>query len=264
MRYEALWLGWEPRGLAIVRWITSLPRSPNLRIQMLPTAKRTQYVYGDESGGFNNEPYFLLGIVLTYAPEVHDAVIEALRDKHGYSRQFEYKKTDRLKRGLCEDVIDYFVECDDLEFQGLLIPTRLYDLRHYRKDYDDSARTPQIVSYNYRYKQIIRNNTSLRDELVVILDERTTAKDDNLPQYLQRQIPNVKSVQLVNSQKHNLVQLADLLTGSIFGDVTNNTHPVKRSLIDHLKRRLQVSRLTDRPFRLSRKFRVYEWRPPRK
>lgn len=225
--------------------------------------KRTQFVYGDESGGFKNEPYFLLGIVQTYEPGTHDAAIESLRDKHGYSRQFEYKKTDRLKRDLCSDVIDYFVDCDDLEYQALLVPTAQYDLRRYKNEREESARTPEIVSYNYRYKQILRNNTSARDELVVILDERSVAKDDNLPDYLRREIPNIKNIQLVNSQKHNLVQLADLLTGSIYGDLTNNTHPVKRSIIEHLRGRLDVRRLTDRPLRLARKFRVYEWRPPR-
>ena len=159
-------------------------------------------------------------------------------------------------------MLDYFVDCDDLEYQGLLIPTARYDLRHYKKDFERTARSPEIVSYNYRYKQILRYNTSVRDELVVILDERSVAKDDNLPEYLQREIPNIKNVQLVNSQKHNLVQLADLLTGSVFGDLTNNTHPVKRAIIEHLRRKLGVRRLTDRPLSLARKFRVFEWKPP--
>ena len=97
----------------------------------------------------------------------------------------------------------------------------------------------------------------------MILDERTIAKDDNLAAYLQREIPNIKNVQLVNSQKHNLVQLADLLTGSVFGDLTNNTHPVKRAIFEHLRGRLNVRRLTDRPLALERKFRVFEWKPPR-
>jgi len=188
--------------------------------------KPTQYIYGDESGGFKNKPYFLLGIIQTYDPSTHDAVIESLRQKHQYPRQFEYKKTDRLKIALCRDVIDYFVACEDLRYQALLIPTAAYDLRLYRTAGERSARTPEIVSYNYRYKQIIRNNTSEQNELVIILDGRTTARDDNLPTYLQREIPNIKNVQLVNSQKHNLVQLADLLTGCIYGDVTKNGHPV--------------------------------------
>ena len=203
------------------------------------------------SGGFKNEPYFLLGIVQTYEPRLHDEAIEKLRDKHDYSRQFEYKKTDRLKFDLCCGVLDYFVDCDDLEYQGLLIPTARYDLRHYKKDFERTARSPEIVSYNYRYKQILRYNTSVRDELVVILDERSVAKDDNLPEYLQRESPNIKNVQLVNSQKHNLVQLADLLTGSVFGDLTNNTHPVKRAIIEHLRRKLW-SEATDGPAAQSR------------
>lgn len=105
--------------------------------------------------------------------------------------------------------------------------------------------------------------STARDELVVILDERTIAKDDNLAAYLQREIPNIKNVQLVNSQKHNLVQLADLLTGSVFGDLTTNTHPVKRAIIEHLRAKLKVRRRTDRPLALERKFRGFEWKPPR-
>jgi hypothetical protein len=226
--------------------------------------KPTQYIYGDESGGFKNEPYFLLGIVQTYEPQVHDAAIESLRQKHQYPRQFEYKKTDRLKAALCRDVIDYFIACRDLEFQALLISMADYDLRRYQAAGERSARSPAVVSYNYRYKQIIRNNASERDDLVIILDGRTIARGDNLPLYLRREIPNVRDVQLVNSRQHNLVQLADLLTGCIYGELTNSTHPVKRSIIEHLRMRLGVQRLHETPLRLQRKFRVYHWRPPRR
>ena len=228
------------------------------------SGRPTQYIYGDESGGFKGKPYFLLGIIQTYDPRTHDAVIESLRQKHQYPRQFEYKKTDRLKIALCRDVIDYFVACEDLQYQALLIPTAAYDLRRYRTAGERSARTPEIASYNYRYKQIIRNNTAERNDLVITLDERTRAKNDNLPAYLQREIPNITKVHLVNSQKHNLVQLADLLTGCIYGDLTNNTHPVKQSIIEHLRGRLGIQRLHQGSRRLRRKFRVYHWRPPRR
>lgn len=225
--------------------------------------RRTQFVYGDESGDLRSEPYFLLGIVLTYAPHVHSAAIERLRVRHGYVRQFEYKKTDRLKAGLCKAVIDYFVEEDDLEFQGLLIATADHDLRHFKKAFDDSGRKPDVTAYNYRYKQLIVHNTSLRDDLVVVLDSRARSREDNLPEYLRSEMDNIRNVQLVDSAKHNLVQVADLLTGSVFGELTNTTHPVKRGLIEHLKQRLDVGRLTDEPLRLARKFRVFRWRPPK-
>ena len=170
--------------------------------------RRTQFVYGDESGDLRSEPYFLLGIVLTYTPHVHSAAIERLRVRHGYVRQFEYKKTDRLKAGLCKAVIDYFVEEDDLEFQGLLIATADHDLRHFKKAFDDSGRKPDVTAYNYRYKQLMAHNTSLRDDLVVVLDSRARSREDNLPEYLRSEMDNISNVQLVDSAKHNLVQVS--------------------------------------------------------
>ncbi len=37
-----------------------------------------------------------------------------------YSRQFEYKKTDRLKLSIGKAVLDYFIKEDDLEFQAMM------------------------------------------------------------------------------------------------------------------------------------------------
>lgn len=165
---------------------------------------------------------------------------------YGYARQFEYKKTDRLKLGIARDVIDYFVGNDDLAFQSLLIPTAQYELGRYRTPAETSTRQPEVVSYNYRYKQIIRNNTPVRDELVVVLDERTISKDENLAVYLQREIPT---------------RMCRWSTRR--GTTSCNTHPVKRAIIEHLRSRLNVRRLTDRPLALERKFRVFEWKPPR-
>jgi hypothetical protein len=231
---------------------------------MPTTPRRTLTVYGDESGDLFHFPHFLLGIVMTYAPDVHSRAIDALRVKHDYPRQFEYKKTDRLKVGLCKDVIDYFVAQPDLEFQAMRIRCADHDLRHFEGDFDSSGRQPQVTAYNYRYKQVISHNTSPRDDLVIMLDARSRAKGDNLPEYLKAQIENVKDVQLVDSARHNLIQLADLLTGSVFGELTNATHPVKLGLIQHLRSRLNVMRLSDdRPLRLSRKFRVYKWTAPK-
>lgn len=131
---------------------------------------------------------------MTYDPLRHERTIESFRDRLGYSRQFEYKKTDRLKLGLAKAVVDYFIECGDLEFQALVIDSAKYDLRFYSKSFDASGRSAELISYNYRYKQIIANNTSIKDELVVVLDSRATAKVDNLPVYLQREIANIQNV----------------------------------------------------------------------
>ena len=86
---------------------------------------------------------------------------------------------------------------------------------------------------------------------------------NRLPQYLRDNIPNLKSLQLVDSTNHQLVQLADLLIGSVYGDCTNVQSPVKRRLINTLKTAAGVHSLLEERHDAERKFCVDTWRPPK-
>ena len=228
---------------------------------LLRRRPRNLYVYGDESGNLGYTPYFLLGVAIVRNPEVHEREILRLRKRHGYLAELKYSNTDRRKLPFCRDLIDYLFDQPDFRFSGIVIDCSVYDVTHHDKF--NSRIRPQDIAYNYRYKKLILSSTPPNDQLIVLLDKRTRAKADNLPKYLENQIPNLKNLQVVDSRKHELVQVADVLTGSVYGDVTGVEQLIKRAVIDVLKDKLGVDSLTAYRLRQeSRRFRINVWRPP--
>jgi hypothetical protein len=70
----------------------------------------------------------------------------------------------------------------------------------------------------------------------------------------------MKSLHLVNSKSHQLVQVADLLTGSVYGHASGVQNPVKRAIADRIAEMEGVQNLLDRRLDRSRKFRVWRFR----
>lgn len=229
--------------------------------RLLRELRKTLYVFGDESGTFQSAPYFALGVLLTRDPDRHEKRIHELRREHEYRPELKYSRNDKFKVPFARDLIDYFWSDPDLDFRCLVIDNSQHELDRF--DSDEEEMRAEDIAYNYRYRKLIERNTPRHDELVLFLDDRTRANEDNLPQYLRDQIDNLKSLHLVDSQKHQLIQLADLFTGSVYGDATDITNDVKRALIRRIKSHLRVRSLLDRNLGQNRKFSVDVWRPPR-
>lgn len=222
--------------------------------------ERDLYIYGDESGDLRREPYFLLGMVKTRTPARHENQIQQLRLETGYRHELKYSSGDKFKVPFAKEVIDYTLDEPDLQFAALLIDTTQHELDHF--DGRDDPIRAEDVAYNYRYKLLILKNTPRYGDLVVHLDDRDRAQADNLPEYLRQEINNLKSLQLVDSKKHQLVQIADILTGSIYGEVTGTTHEVKREVLRHLNDRLGVDDLREEAVNGRDDFQIHIWTPP--
>lgn len=229
---------------------------------LLRRYRRTLHVYGDESGSLDHGYYFGLGLILTRDPGRHEVQMHNLRIKHGYRNELKYSSNDQHKLPYAKAVLDYFWSEPDLRFSGIVIDTSQHDLGFFDRQKGRGPR-PRDVAYAYRYRQLILRSTPQRDELVLILDDRTRANEDKLPEYLNANIPNLKSLQLVDSAKHQLVQMADLVIGSIYGDCTDVRSRVKREIISHLKSAAGVDSLTASSLKTSQKLGVDVWRPPR-
>ena len=135
-----------------------------------------------------NSPYFGLGLVLTRDPERHERHILNLRLKHGFRNELKYSSSDHHKTAFAEAIIDYFWHEPDLRFSGQIIDNSQHDLDFFGKGHQKGPQ-PRDVAYGYRYKELILRSTPPRDELVLILDDRTRAKEDKLPRYLKQNIP---------------------------------------------------------------------------
>ncbi len=221
------------------------------------------YAFSDESGSFRANPCFLVGMIITSDPHSIEQEIENLRVENRYrGREFKYQKNDKLKIPLCKAAIDFFVRSDAMDFRCIVKSMVHHDLSYYTKSRGPSwGMSPEDLAYNHTYSQVLRNN--LRDWFTLILDRRTLARRNNLYSYLISQVDFLEDIQPRDSKAFNLLQLADLLTGCVYGDCTGIENPVKREIIDHLKAALRVTRLTvSTPLRLRNKFNVWHWSPP--
>lgn len=227
--------------------------------RLLDRRKRTTHVYGDESGHLRSGRYFVLGVLLTRSPQRHESQLHQFRQETGYGleRELKYSSTDRCKVPYAERVIDYFSGEPDLRFRALVIPTRKFDLDYY--DHLETEYPAAAVAYNSWYRRLIERNTPKRDELVLTLDDRTRANKDNMPEYIRREMSRIKQLNLVDSKRYQLVQMVDLFVGSLFGEATGTTQPVKRGLVEYLRDALGVGSLVRAE---GKDFHVNRWRPP--
>jgi len=217
------------------------------------------YLFGDESGDFKTKPYFVIGLIKTKNPGFFETEIKALREKHGFKFEIKYSSTNRLKAPLCKDLVDLFFESPGLEFRSIVKSNLVHDLSYFREM--GTSMRPRDLAYNRTYREVIENNLVEEEDtrVLVYIDDKSRLKDDNLLEYLKREIPQLRDVQPRDSKDLELLQLTDLLTGSIYGDLTGNNHPVKRNLIDYILKYLPIDDFSRKMN--TAKFNVWHWKP---
>ena len=221
------------------------------------------YIYGDESGDFKHD-FFVIGLLLVHENknEHFENLIKGLRTTNKYYQEFKYHDNTEKKVPFCKEAIDLFCRSPELEFRCQVIETKKYDLSRFERKFLPA----EELSYNFLYKQTIKYNvpSTLTEKIVVIIDEKTKSKNNNLEEYIKYTVPNISDVQSVDSSKHNLIQLTDLLTGSVYGKLTRVKNHVKRHIISHIEYKLGLPYLTARVPQTKDKFSVWFWNPPKK
>lgn len=107
----------------------------------------------------------------------------------------------------------------------------------------------------------MKNNLPADPRRVLVkVDEKSRHRHDNLLEYLPAQIPSVRRVFEADSKSDDLLQVIDLLTGCVHGDLMDVTEPLKRSLSDQFLRCCGVDSVLKRPTACSgSKVNVWRW-----
>lgn len=212
----------------------------------------------DYSGSLEGREHVVLGGVVTPTPGIHDQALQALREHGGrhYHRRLTYSSNDRNKLDYAVSAIDYLLEAEGLAFEARLIGPG----QHRR---DGSLLTA--------YRRLIGEIAGVDAAGSVELKPNTSVGlDPELRDHLSAEFPDLTIGGA--ARPSNLLQLADLLTGSIYGDVTRTParrgtsrpqphgQSVKDLIITHLRERLGVRLLTDHSLRDHPRFRVAHWR----
>lgn len=135
-------------------------------------------------------------------------------------------------------LIDYFFECDGLEFRAVIVDKTKLNHEAFHQTHDEF--------YYKMYFHCLSGLISTRDENYIYLDKkdtRGTAKIQKLHLYLGRKTHDfdqsrIKRIQCVNSKELPVLQLADLLIGAIgyYNRGIEQPSAAKLQVIEHIKR----------------------------
>ncbi|MBL7064673.1 MAG: DUF3800 domain-containing protein [Anaerolineae bacterium] len=202
-------------------------------------------VYCDESCHMehDHQQVMVLGAVwcpLDKAREIAVRIRE-IKTKHGLPPGFEIKwvKVSPAKVQFYLDIMDYFFDDDDLHFRALIVPDKSR-LRH--QDFGQTHDDWYYKVYFDMLKIILDPNARYRIYLD-IKDTRGGTKIARLHEVLcnnmydfSREI--IERVQLVRSHEIEILQLADLLTGTVsYVNRDLFSSAAKRCLVDRMRER---------------------------
>ena len=202
-------------------------------------------IYCDESCYLEHDHQEIMVLGAVWCPlEKVDTIkvrIREIKTRHEMSPDFEVKwtKVSPAKKQFYLDIMDYFFDCDDLHFRGLIVPAKS-KLQHeiFGQSHDDWY----YKMYFEMLKVILSPQASYRIYLDV-KDTRSAVKVKKLHNVLcnniydfSRQI--IERVQIVRSHEVEILQLADLLIGAIsYVNRGLSANTGKKSLVIRMQKR---------------------------
>lgn len=202
-------------------------------------------IYCDESCHLehDNQKYMILGGIICEksARNRVKREINDLKKKYNIKERAEIKwnKVSTSKLEYYKELVDYFFNSDNLRFRALIINKT--QLRHekFNQTHDDW--------YYKMYYQLLVNLVEPKEENYIYLDIKDTKsakKVEGLKRYLNFKtmdydVEPIKNIQSINSQESIIMQLVDLLIGTIgyrnrklYNE--DNSSTAKRELMMHV------------------------------
>lgn len=225
-------------------------------------------IYCDESCHLpnDNQKAMVMGAVwcLKNNALIHNRAIAQIKSKHNLSPFFEIKwtKVSTGKLDFYIDIVNYFFDTKNLGFRAWVIPDKSI-LSHdiYNQNHDDW--------YYKMYFYLLRNLISSERKHFIFLDIKDTRSRKKLMKLwdvlckakydFSRDI--IEQIQHVHSHDIGLMQLADLLIGTIsYFSRGLNGSSAKNEIVSLVKQRSGLS-LEQNSLPTERKFNICIWRP---
>jgi len=215
---------------------------------------RSHFVYQDESGVVGTTGKFVVGLLFVKDRAPLYEIIKNIREKHNYQREFHFKEifyfSSKRSRIACE-VLDKILR-EHIYFRALAVSNEKLELRHF----DDEIRNTKDLTekqiktaksrgmfraYNFFTKELLLENASILNNAVVYLDKKARMRDDNICEYLRREINlstkrnTIKVVEPRDSKKDDLIGIADLVLGAVNYDLKKGPNPMKLAVVKVVK-----------------------------
>ncbi len=228
--------------------------------------KETYNVYCDESCHLEKDthPVMVLGAIWCPVEDTRDIAVRLreIKTRHGLKSDFEIKwvKLSPAKQQFYLDLLDYFFDNDNLHFRALIVPDKS-KLRHadYQQTHDD---------WFYKmYFEMLKTILSPQAHYRIYLDIKDTwsrKKVANLHNVLSNDIYDfgrqvIERVQTVRSHEVEILQLTDLLTGTIsYANRHLTTSTAKQTMVERMRKRSGYTLLKPTLYQ-ERKVNLFYW-----
>lgn len=224
-------------------------------------------IYCDESCHLPHDHQRVMVLGAVWLPQERarevNVRIREIKERHGLPRTFEIKwtKVSASKVQFYLDVLDYFFDDDDLNFRALMASKDQLDHDAFEQNHDDW--------YYKMYFTMLKNILSPEAHYRIYLDIKDTQgqiKVLKLHDVLCNNIYDfsrdvIQDVQQVRSDEINVLQLADLLIGTIaYVNRCLSGNEGKERLVRRMKERSGLT-LTQRTLMRAKKVNLFNWQP---
>jgi hypothetical protein len=227
----------------------------------------TYNIYCDESCHLEHDQHKVMVLGAIWCPldktrEIADRLRD-IKERHGLRRDFEIKwtKVSKGKEAFYLDVLDYFLDDDDLRFRAVIVPDKSA-LRHAAFDQDHDTWYYKMLFD--MLKVILRPDARYR----IYLDLKDTLSEDKVRKLHEVLANNlydfeksiVERVQSVRSHEVEQLQLADLLIGAVgYANRELAGNRAKERLVQRMRQRSRYP-LTRSTLVREEKVNIFIWR----
>lgn len=219
---------------------------------------KKNFIYFDECGDTKSAPFFLLGLLFVTNRRRCQEKIQKVRDEFHFRNEMKFMKVSGLRAVVYDEVINIFLDSPNLYFRCLVVDKKLIDWKKFKN--------LKHEAYNFFSYEVLRRSLDQIEQAVIYTDAVVRKKEDQFLKEvftlnLEFKHDPIKHVEPIDSKDDDLLQMCDLLLGTVNNELTQNTNPFKKKLRNLVLKGLGRETFT-KEFE-ERKFAVWRWRPKR-
>jgi hypothetical protein len=190
----------------------------------------TKETHIDEAGLDAASPIFVVSVFAVNDAETLRAAIKAVRDRHHFGNEMKSAKTSALRRRVYQDVLTEVMQ-HDIDV-WVLIANKEMAIKH--------LCLPRRALGDYFTELAVMRTADLWRGGALYLDEKPGKGRDTLLQRLSAGLAKVGAPQEIDSHQDDLMQVSDLICGTVFGVKMGNER--KRELFDIIAPHISIWR----------------------
>lgn len=197
--------------------------------------KQKVHTFSDESGTDGKSKFLALGLIKVDNVVNFHQTLEVIRQKHNFKNEIKFEKASSPRNSVAKEWIDEFFKFSSIKFYCLVI-----DKQKGKIPLMNLKQWPKFKLYTKLFL-----NRHLKGETVCFyFDSYGQVQDRKFEAYLLTHVANLEVIEGVNSKNYDVLQMCDLLLGSVRADferTITSTH--KKEIIEHLQIKLGVPKL---------------------